>query len=138
MKHLVLLILVTAGCVFSYAQPAVANSKHVNVDSTNKIKVMKIEIWSDIMCPFCYIGKRKFEEALRQFPERDKIQVEWKSFQLMPDLQSGTGRSIEDILVASKGLSREQVRSMNRQVTQTAGQAGLEFNLDQSVPANTF
>ena len=45
---------------------------------------MKVEIWSDVMCPFCYIGKRKFEKALEQFPQKEQIQMEWKSFQLNP------------------------------------------------------
>lgn len=99
---------------------------------------MKIEIWSDVMCPFCYIGKRKFEAALDQFPEKDMIHVEWKSFQLMPELKTASEQSLEDILVERKGLSREQVQAMNRQVTQTAHQVGLEFNLNKSRPANTF
>lgn len=90
------------------------------------------------MCPFCYIGKRKFESALEQFPDRDKIQVEWKSFQLMPELQSNATNSLEEILVATKGLSREQVKGMNLQVTQTAQQVGLDFHLDKSIPVNTF
>ncbi|MPN55395.1 hypothetical protein SDC9_203077 [bioreactor metagenome] len=47
---------------------------------------MKIEIWSDVMCPFCYIGKRNFETALEQFDNKDKIDVEWKSFQLDPSI----------------------------------------------------
>ncbi len=99
---------------------------------------MKIEIWSDIMCPFCYIGKKKFETALEQFPHKDQIEVEWKSFQLMPELETAAATSLEDILVTRKGLSREQVRSMNQQITLTAKQVGIEFNLDRSQPANTL
>ncbi len=51
---------------------------------------MKVEIWSDIMCPFCYIGKRKFDTALDQFAQRDAIEVIWKSFDLAPGLQTDT------------------------------------------------
>lgn len=99
---------------------------------------MKIEIWSDVMCPFCYIGKKKFEMALAQFPHRDKVAVEWKSFQLMPDLETIPGKSINDVLAATKGISPAQAAGMNAQVTQMARQAGLIYHLEQSVPANTF
>ena len=50
---------------------------------------MKVEIWSDVICPWCYIGKRRFEAALSQFAHRDQVDVEWKSFQLDPGAQSG-------------------------------------------------
>jgi predicted DsbA family dithiol-disulfide isomerase len=49
---------------------------------------MKVEIWSDVMCPFCYIGKRRFEDALQKTAHKDEIQVEWKSFQLNPDINT--------------------------------------------------
>ena len=51
---------------------------------------MQIEIWSDVMCPFCYIGKRKFEAAFNQFPEKENIEVIWKSFELYPNLETNT------------------------------------------------
>jgi len=99
---------------------------------------MKIEIWSDVMCPFCYIGKRKFETALARFPHKDKVQVEWKSFQLAPELKTTPGQNINDFLAEHKGISREQAASMNNQVSQLAEQVGLVYNLDKSIPANTF
>lgn len=99
---------------------------------------MKVEIWSDIMCPFCYIGKRKFEAALEKFPEKDKIEVEWKSFQLNPDLKSMPGTDVYDYLAQHKGISREQSVQMHQQVTQTASQVGLTYNFDKAVIANSF
>ena len=59
---------------------------------------MKVEIWSDVVCPFCYIGKTKFETALNQFSERSNIEIEWKSYQLMPDLTTQLDKNIDQIL----------------------------------------
>lgn len=98
---------------------------------------MKIEIWSDVMCPFCYIGKRNFEMALADFPDKDKIEVEWKSFQLDPTVPEVATESQEDYLVKRKGMSREQVQGMLANVTEMARQAGLEYHLDKSVMVNS-
>lgn len=98
---------------------------------------MKIEIWSDVMCPFCYIGKRNFEMALADFPDKDKIEVEWKSFQLDPTVPEVATDSQEDYLVKRKGMSREQVKGMLANVTEMARQAGLEYHLDKSVMVNS-
>lgn len=90
------------------------------------------------MCPFCYIGKRKFEGALEQFPNRDKVQIIWKSYQLAPDLQTDPATNIDQYLADHKGMSLEQAKGMNRQVTQMAAQVGLEYNFDKAVVANSF
>jgi predicted DsbA family dithiol-disulfide isomerase len=99
---------------------------------------MKVEIWSDIMCPFCYIGKRKFEIALQQFAYKDQVEVIWHSYQLDPDLHHVPGKSIHDVLAEKKGWSPQQARQMNNQVTAMAQEVGLAYHLDQAVPANTF
>ncbi len=99
---------------------------------------MKIEIWSDVMCPFCYIGKRKFEQAMAQFPHKDKVQVVWKSFQLSPDMQTDTGKNIHEFLAAHKGISLQEAKKMNDYVTQMAKQVGLTYDFDKSVVANSF
>src|SRR5947208_16251392 len=65
--------------------------------------IMKVEIWSDVVCPFCYIGKRRFEKALEGFEAKDKVEVEWRSFQLDPDLEYVPGESEHDYLGKSKG-----------------------------------
>lgn len=77
---------------------------------------MKVEIWSDVVCPFCYIGKTKFETALNQFSERSNIEIEWKSYQLMPDLTTQLDKNIDQILAETKGFSLEQAKQMNAQV----------------------
>lgn len=98
---------------------------------------MKVEIWSDIMCPFCYIGKRNFETALAQFADKESVEVEWKSFQLDPTMPEVAQESQVDYLVKRKGMDREQVQTMLAQVTEMARQVGLEYHLDQSVMVNS-
>ena len=99
---------------------------------------MKIEIWSDMMCPFCYIGKRRFEAALAQFPHKDQIEISWKSFQLNPDLVTQPGKNIHQYLAEIKGWSLDQAKSMNGQVTDMAKEAGLLYDFDKAVVANTY
>lgn len=99
---------------------------------------MKVEIWSDVMCPFCYIGKRKFEAALAQFPQQDKIQVVWKSYQLTPDMVTQPDKTIHQFLAEHKGISLDAAKEMNDRVTEMAQTVGLDYQLDRSVVANSF
>jgi len=99
---------------------------------------MTVEIWSDIMCPFCYIGKRRFEAALSAFPHADRLQRIWKSFQLAPDLKTRPGTSVHAYLAEKKGLSIQEAVRLNGQVTTMAAQAGLRYNFDTAIPANTL
>lgn len=99
-----------------------------------KLIGMKVEIWSDIMCPFCYIGKRRFEKALAQFPQKDKIMVEWKSFQLDPSLQ---GVVSKDDYFAKKGFPSGQLAAMNNNMKAMAKQEGLEMNMEKTIISNT-
>jgi predicted DsbA family dithiol-disulfide isomerase len=99
---------------------------------------MKIEIWSDVMCPFCYIGKRRLEGALEAFPHKDDIEIIWKSFQLNPDMQTEPGKSITDYLAEKKGWSLEHTRQMHARLTQSAAEMGLHYDFDKAVVANSF
>lgn len=99
---------------------------------------MKIEIWSDISCPWCYIGRRRFEQALAQFEQREQVTVTWRSFQLDPDAPLESAESIVDSLAQRKGLSRAQVQAMIAQVTGLAAEEGLDFHFERLRPANTF
>src|ERR1035437_2123187 len=99
---------------------------------------MKIEIWSDVMCPFCYLGKRKFENALAQFADKEHIEVEWKSFQLNPDLVTSTDVSIQQYLSEHKGISIEQAKQANNYITQAGKAVGLEYHYDKVILANKF
>jgi len=99
---------------------------------------MEVKIWSDVRCPFCYIGKRKFEAALEKFQHKDKVKVTWKSFQLDPGLQTRTDINTLDYFVETKGVTKEQARQMLSGATQMAKEVGLDFHLEDSVLANSF
>ena len=99
---------------------------------------MKVDIWSDVVCPFCYIGKRKFEKALVQFAHRDEVEVVWHSFELTPDFQPIPGESIHESLAKKKGVSGEEGRKMNDFMTGVAREVGLAYDFDRTIPANTF
>lgn len=100
---------------------------------------MKVEIWSDVMCPFCYVGKKHFENALAQLPFKDKIEVEWKSFQLDPTLPvEGASESTLEYLVKRKGMPKEQIEGMMHHLDQSGAAVGIEFRQDIAIPVNTF
>jgi predicted DsbA family dithiol-disulfide isomerase len=99
---------------------------------------MKVEIWSDVMCPFCYIGKRRFEDALQNFEHKNDIEIEWKSFQLNPDLVTDPSINIDEYLAEKKGFTIEHAQQLNNHVTQMAAEGGLIYNLDKAVVANSF
>ncbi|MBS7253724.1 DsbA family oxidoreductase [Flavobacterium branchiicola] len=98
---------------------------------------MKIEIWSDIMCPFCYIGKRQLETALEQFPN-EEIEIEWKSFQLDPTITPQSGKDVYTFLAERKGMSVEQSKEMHKGVTERAKSVGLDYNFDKAIISNSF
>jgi predicted DsbA family dithiol-disulfide isomerase len=99
---------------------------------------MNINIWSDVRCPFCYIGKRKFEMALENFPHKEKVNVSWQSFELDPNLETRTDVNTLDYISNVKGISREQAEGMHLHVKQVAKEVGLDFNFDKAVVANSF
>ena len=98
---------------------------------------MEIEIWSDVLCPFCYIGKRKFEEALQDFSHTEEVNITWRSFQLDPDFQAGKIQGYAPYLQMRKNLSDAQVNQMLAQVTDMAGKVGLKFNFEKAVITNS-
>ncbi len=100
--------------------------------------MMKIEVWSDYVCPFCYIGKRRLEAALEQFPHRDQVEVVFKSFELDPDCKTDYSVSIHEHLAEKYGISVEQAKEMNENVIRQAKEAGLDYNFDTLSPENTF
>jgi len=99
---------------------------------------MQVEIWSDVMCPFCYIGKRKFEAALAKFPDQDKVEVIWKSFQLDPNQETISDKPIQQYLAERKGMTVGQAQQMTEQVTALAKKVGLTYRFDKAVTANSF
>jgi predicted DsbA family dithiol-disulfide isomerase len=99
---------------------------------------VRIDIWSDIVCPWCYIGKRRFERALDSFPHRDEIEIVHRSFQLDPSSPPGTVRNHRDVLMAKYGMSEGQANAAQVKMEQTAAGEGLEFHLSGGVTGNTF
>ncbi|MCF8275101.1 MAG: DsbA family oxidoreductase [Flavobacteriales bacterium] len=99
---------------------------------------MKVEVWSDVVCPFCYIGKTHFDEALAQFADKENIEFVWKSFQLNPTLKTDLDQTLYEHLSQSKGISVEQAKGMGNHAAQMGASAGLQLNFDQAVVANSF
>lgn len=101
---------------------------------------MKVEVWSDIMCPFCYIGKRQYERALQQFADSSHVEIVWKSFQLDPGIPDDVDKGLTSAqyLASRKGISMGQVHAMHEQVVKMAGNAGLVYNLDGALVYNSF
>ena len=90
------------------------------------------------MCPFCYLGKRKFENALAQFANKEHIEVEWKSFQLNPDLVTNPGKSVQQYLMEHKSMSMENAIQAGNYITQAGKSVGLDYHYDKVILANTF
>jgi len=99
---------------------------------------MKVEIWSDVVCPWCYIGKRRFETALARFDHAADVEVEWRSFQLNPAQPRGAREPLEESLARKMGGTVEQARAMNARVTELAAAEGLEYHFETYRVVNTF
>jgi predicted DsbA family dithiol-disulfide isomerase len=99
---------------------------------------MKIEIWSDVMCPFCYIGKRRLEQALEQIPGSEAYSIEWKSFQLDPDLVTNGKENPYEYLADRKGISYQESVKMHENVVNAAREVGLDYRFDKAVVANSL
>jgi len=109
-----------------------------NITPDQKTEMMVADVWSDIVCPFCYIGKRNFENALEQTGLAEFVKVVWHSFELAPDAKTNPGTTIYEELGKRKGWSLEQSRKIHMQMEQRAKESGLEYDFDQTVPANSF
>src|ERR1700749_2246126 len=99
---------------------------------------MEIEIWSDVACPWCYVGKRRFEAALEQFEHRDDVTITWRSFELAPEAPPEREGDRAENLASKYGMSLEQARQAEAQMTQTAAGEGLDFRFDVARAGNTF
>ena len=99
---------------------------------------MKIEIWSDVVCPWCYIGKRRFEQALAQFEHAGDVEVVWRSFELDPNAPPVRTESHAEHLASKYGVSAAQVEAMDSRLIGEAHKEGLEFHLADSKGGNTF
>jgi predicted DsbA family dithiol-disulfide isomerase len=99
---------------------------------------MKVEIWSDIACPWCYVGKRRFESALGQFEHAPDVEVVWRSFELDPTAPRQHAESQDELLAKKYGMSVEKAQEMNARMTGEARKEGLDFHFDRVKVGNTF
>ncbi|QLY82216.1 DsbA family oxidoreductase [Clostridium intestinale] len=99
---------------------------------------MKIEIWSDFVCPFCYIGKRRLEIALDEFEHKNEVELVFKSFELDPNAKKEYKESIHEIIANKYGIPLEQAKASNDQLILQAKAIGLDYNFDDLKPTNTF
>jgi predicted DsbA family dithiol-disulfide isomerase len=104
------------------------------------MKKLRVDVWSDIVCPWCYVGKRRLEAALARFPHRDAVEVVWRAFELDPGAPAVTaaGVSHAERLARKYGMSVQQAEQRTRQLTDLAAADGLEFRFDRTRPGNTF
>ena len=133
-SYRLLILICICGCAAITQSQSIQKIKSYTMPTAK----MKVEIWSDVMCPFCYIGKRKFETALAQMPDSSAIEVTWKSFQLQPDLVTDPSKNTITHLAESKGWTMDYTRQAIGHVMQMAEGVGLHYNFDKAVVANSF
>jgi predicted DsbA family dithiol-disulfide isomerase len=99
---------------------------------------MRVDIWSDVVCPWCYVGKRRFEAALADFAHREDVEVHWRSFELDPRAPRRRDGDRIEHLATKYRIPREQAEAMERQITEAGRSVGLDFHLDRSRGGNSF
>ena len=99
---------------------------------------LRVDVWSDVVCPWCYIGKRRLEAALSRFPHRDDVEVVWRAFELDPGAPRVRQTSSVEHLSQKYGRTQAQAREMMAQVAKTAAVDGLELHLEHARSGNTF
>ena len=99
---------------------------------------MQLEIWSDIVCPFCYMGKRRLEDAMKRFPHSDEVALIWRSYQLDPGVQPTPGKGISEYLAERKGITPASSAGLHAQLEKAAAELGLSYHFDTVVVANSF
>jgi predicted DsbA family dithiol-disulfide isomerase len=99
---------------------------------------MELEVWSDIACPWCYIGKRRLEAALENFEHADEVTITWRSFELDPNAPAERPGELAGHLASKYGMAIEQARQSQEGITATAAGEGLDFRLDVARSGNTF
>ncbi|MFQ3325582.1 MAG: putative DsbA family dithiol-disulfide isomerase [Salibacteraceae bacterium] len=101
-------------------------------------ETVKIEIWSDVVCPFCFVGKRKLEQAIKNLNAEDKVEIIWHSFQLDPDFPADKAYPSAQYLSERKGYPIDQVKAMSNQLVENGKGYGIDFKFDKALSFNTF
>lgn len=118
-----------------------ASGQHAPTDArqlVNMDKELVVEVWSDVVCPFCYIGKRELEAALARFPQLDKVRVVWRSFELDPYAPTRSPEDMYGMLASKYGITREEASSRVQGVVDRARSVGLDYRMDLAVMGSSF
>src|SRR4051794_603050 len=99
---------------------------------------MKIEIWSDVVCPWCFVGKRHLEQALARFPHADEVDVQWKAYELDPNAPAERPGGYVERLAAKYGVSVGEARARMARIIGVGADAGIDFRFEHARPGNTF
>ncbi len=99
---------------------------------------MKVEIWSDVVCPWCYVGKRRFEAALSRFDHRDEVEVVWRAFELDPSAPAVRDSAYAERLASKYAMSVPDAQAMIDRMVAAGAQDGLDLRFDRAAAGNTF
>ena len=99
---------------------------------------MKVEMWLDFVCPFCYLGKAKFEKALENFSGKENVEIIYKSFELNPNASKVYTGTISELISKEYGITIEEAEENNNRLTDEAKELGLVYRLDKAIPVNTL
>lgn len=99
---------------------------------------MKVEMWLDFVCPFCYLGKAKFEKALENFSDKENVEIIYKSFELNPNASKVYTGTISELISKDYGITIEEAEENNKRLTAEAKELGLVYKLDKAIPVNTL
>jgi len=99
---------------------------------------MKVEMWMDFVCPYCYLGKAKFEKALENFADKKNVEIIYKSFELNPDASKMQTGTMTEYLTKEYGMSIKEVEENNKSLTAQAKEVGLVYNLENTMPVNSL
>jgi predicted DsbA family dithiol-disulfide isomerase len=108
------------------------------METKNDNNSIIVEIWSDVVCPFCYIGKRRLERAMQQFPYRDQVEVIWRSYQLDPFAVTHPNKTTLQMMVEEKGLPSNRINDYIGYINEMAKEVGLDYHLDKTLVVNSF
>ena len=119
------------------AQTHLSKKQQTELNTMQTVPEMTIEIWSDIACPFCYLGKRTLEQALAAFPKEKEVNIIWRSFQLNPDVVTDTTISTYEYLRDHKGIPVDQAKQMTAGIAERGSEIGITYHFDKAVMSNT-
>lgn len=109
----------------------------MDVDAAEPGRRLVIDVWSDVVCPFCYLGDTVLEQAIAELPHRDSIDVRYHSYQLMPQLPDDVAEPVAELLERERGYSAAQIEAMHEQLTARGAAVGIDFRFDQALAVNT-